>query len=90
MLSPKEFRTLMAEQGREYTVDQASKILRNLISLNKKLKKQPDLSLMSQQEKQRSRMEAAEHGMEISPDEFNQLHDLMVDIQQSDFEDYNS
>jgi len=90
MFSPKEFRTLLAEQGREYTVDQASKILRKLISLNKSLKKEPDLSLMTQQEKQRSRMSAAEHGIEISPDEFNQLHDLMIDIQQSDFEDYSS
>jgi LDH2 family malate/lactate/ureidoglycolate dehydrogenase len=86
MLSPQAFRTQMAEQGYEYTVDQASKILRRLISLNKRLKRRSDLSLMSSQEKQRSRTEAAEHGIEISPDEFNQLHDLLVKIQQADFE----
>lgn len=82
MLSPKEFRNLMAENGQEFTVDQASKILKSLRILKKKLDKSSDLNLMSSQEKQRLRMDAAENGIEIAPDEFHQIHNLMAQVQQ--------
>ena len=86
MLSPKEFRNLMAENGHEFTVDQASKILKSLQRLKRKLDKSSDLNLMSLQDKQKLRMEAAENGVEIAPDEFDQLHELMVTVQKSDIE----
>ena len=86
MLYTKEFRMLMAEQGFEYTVDQASKIIGSLLSLKRKLNKTSDVMFMSVEEKRKLRREAAEKGIEISPDEFDSLHEIMMSVQKSDFE----
>jgi len=84
-MNENELRNRLAELGKEYTPKQALGILKRLRSLKRNLNRKP-VGLMSNKEKFDLRLHAAESGIEMTPDEMNDVMEIIIQIQEADFE----